>query len=390
MLAMKGSYTYLTPSSSTFPLISSILRTYRKPNYTSFHRYNLFASSSSSVTPISISPISISHKPQIPLFLRPPIYSTTLPDLHNFITWAKTLAFSIGSTFVEIDNGPDSTLLVRELNWFLDDAIEDPLIVSQLGVSQIDGLGSKLVGLRASLDEMYKLWRGRIEERRPFQYIVGCEHWRDLVLSVEEGVLIPRPETGKIVDLVEKVVGSEFEDLKDGVWADLGTGSGALAIAISRVLGKNGKVIATDLSPVAVAVASYNVERYGLQDLIEVEQGSWFEPLKEFEGQLAGVVSNPPYIPSEDISGLQAEVGRHEPILALDGGVKGMDDLFHLSTRMSIMLKPGGFFVVETNGEKQCRILTDYLKNASRNSFCDVNIISDFADIPRFVTGRRR
>uniref|UniRef100_A0A803MUH9 Methyltransferase small domain-containing protein n=1 Tax=Chenopodium quinoa TaxID=63459 RepID=A0A803MUH9_CHEQI len=309
MLALKGSYTYLTPLSSTFPLVSSILRTYRKPNYTSFHRFNLVASSSSSVTPISTSPVSISHKPQIPLFLRPPIYSTTLLDLHNFITWAKTLAFSIGSTFAEIDNGPDSTLLVRELNWFLDDAIEDPLIVSQLGVSQIGRLWSKSVGLRASLDDM--------------------------------------PETGKIVHLVEKVMGGEFEDLKDGVWADLGTGSGALAIAISRVLGKNGKVIATDLSPVAVAVASYNVERYGLQDLIKVEQGSWFEPLKEFEGQLAGVVSNPPYIPSEDISGLQAEVGRHEPILALDGGEKGMDDLFHLSTRMSIMLKPGGFFVVE-------------------------------------------
>lgn len=58
-------------------------------------------------------------------------------------------------------------------------------------------------------------------------------------------------------------------------------------------------------------------------------------------------MSNPPYIPSEDISGLQAEVGKHEPILALDGGVEGLDDLFHLCTRMSIMLKPGGFFVFE-------------------------------------------
>ena len=67
----------------------------------------------------------------------------------------------------------------------------------------------------------------------------------------------------------------------------------------------------------------------------------------EFEGQLAGLVSNPPYIPSEDINGLQAEVGKYEPVLALDGGVEGMDSLFHICSTMSIMLKPGGFFVFE-------------------------------------------
>lgn len=81
--------------------------------------------------------------------------------------------------------------------------------------------------------------------------------------------------------------------------------------------------------------------------MIEVRKGSWFEPLKDVEGKLAGVVSNPPYIPSDDISGLQAEVGQHEPRLALDGGVSGMDDLLHLCNGVLSMLKPGGFFVFE-------------------------------------------
>ncbi|MCI36570.1 release factor glutamine methyltransferase-like, partial [Trifolium medium] len=89
-------------------------------------------------------------------------------------------------------------------------------------------------------------------------------HWKDLVLSVQEGVLIPRPETELIVDLVSDVF-SKNEDLKRGIWADLGTGSGALAIGIGRILGNGGKVIASDLSPVAVAVAAYNVQRYCLQ-----------------------------------------------------------------------------------------------------------------------------
>ena len=84
-----------------------------------------------------------------------------------------------------------------------------------------------------------------------------------------------------------------------------------------------------------------------MQDKIDIREGSWFEPLKDMEGKLAGLVSNPPYIPSEDISGLQAEVGRHEPRLALDGGIEGMDALLHLCDGAALMLKPGGFFAFE-------------------------------------------
>ena len=84
------------------------------------------------------------------------------------------------------------------------------------------------------------------------------------MLSVQDGVLIPRPETEVFVDLVGDLL-AKNRDLREGLWADLGTGSGAIAIAIGRVLGPRGKVIASDLSPVAVAVASFNVQRYSLQ-----------------------------------------------------------------------------------------------------------------------------
>ncbi|KAA8523473.1 hypothetical protein F0562_009896 [Nyssa sinensis] len=245
-----------------------------------------------------------------------------------------------------------------------------------------------LLTLRASLGDLYVLWTQRIEERRPFQYIVGCEHWRDFVLSVQEGVLIPRPETELIVDLVGDLI-KENKFLREGLWADLGTGSGAIAIGIGRTLGTCGKVIATDLSPVAVAVASYNVQRYNLEGKVEVKQGSWYDPLKEVEGELVGLVSNPPYIPSEHINGLQAEVAKHEPRLALDGGENGMDDLLHLCNGAVSMLKPGGFFAFETNGEKQSKLLVDYLENELEGRFCGVNIESDFAGIQRFVTGYR-
>ena len=117
--------------------------------------------------------------------------------------------------------------------------------------------------LRASIEELDEQWTQRVRDRRPFQYVVGCTHWRDLVLRVQEGVLIPRPETEQMIDLAEAAIAAD-NSLEDGLWADLGTGSGALAIALGRLLPSTGSVIAIDASTTAVAVASRNVKQYGL------------------------------------------------------------------------------------------------------------------------------
>lgn len=223
---------------------------------------------------ISPSPSSVDVKPKIPLYQRPPSFSASLSELTQWHKWAKNLASSVGSSFLRLDNGPDSTLLRRELNWLLEDSLElqnRSLILSQLESGKSENVDDESVALRAPLEELYHVWKQRIEERRPFQYVVGCEHWRDLVLSVQEGVLIPRPETEMIVDLVVNVALKNSPELAREVWVDLGTGSGAIAIATARTLAahahaqSHARVIATDLSPVAVAVAAFNVQRYGLQ-----------------------------------------------------------------------------------------------------------------------------
>lgn len=103
-----------------------------------------------------------------------------------------------------------------------------------------------------------------------------------------------------------------------------------------------------------------------------------------------GVISNPPYIPTEDLPGLQPEVGWHEPKLALDGGKDGLEHLLHLCEGLSSALKPGGFFVFETNGNKQSEFLVDFISTKWSSSFRDVKAVLDFADIKRFVTGYRR
>lgn len=210
----------------------------------------------------SSSPIT-SKSVHVPLFLRPPKYVTPLSDLQKWHSWAQDLIASVGSTFLYSDNGPDSSLLRRELRWLLGDALQEDIdssLIHQIGVNS----AQQEVNLKAGIEDLYRLWSQRIEERRPFQYIVGCEHWRDLVLCVQEGVLIPRPETEILVDLVSDVV-SNNRGLRERFWVDLGTGSGAIAIGIAGALGSCGNVIATDLSPVAVQVASFNVQRYGLQ-----------------------------------------------------------------------------------------------------------------------------
>lgn len=199
---------------------------------------------------------------------------------------------------------------------------------------------------------------------------------------MKEGVLIPRPETEELINLVSRV-----EGFGEGVWADLGTGSGAIAIGIARMLGENGKVVAIDLSETAVEMARFNAGRYQLEDKLEIRQGSWFEPLQDLQGKLSGLVSNPPYIPSFHISSLQAEVGRHEPSLALDGGENGMDHLLCLCEGSISALKPGGFFAFETNGDKQSEDIVDFMTTKWSNTFHDISIEADFAGIKRFVTG---
>ncbi|OEL27521.1 Release factor glutamine methyltransferase [Dichanthelium oligosanthes] len=179
----------------------------------------------------------------------------------------------------------------------------------------------------------------------------------------------------------------KVEGFADGWWADLGTGSGAIAVAVARELGADGRVFAVDVSEVAVEVARLNVQRYGVQDKVEIRHGSWFEPLEDVKGKLMGVISNPPYIPTDDLPGLQPEVGWHEPKLALDGGKDGLEHLLHLCEGLSSVLKPGGFFVFETNGNKQSEFLVDLISAKWSSSFHNVEAVLDFAEIKRFVTG---
>lgn len=248
------------------------------------------------------------------------------------------------------------------------------------------------------------LWTQRLQDRVPLQYLTSTAFWRDVVLSVGPGVLIPRPETELLIDFATEAAAAAPE-LARGQWADLGTGSGALAVALARALPAAPVVWAVDLSPAAAAYAAFNASRLGVGGRVRVARGSWCEPLiaTGVEG-LAGVVSNPPYVSAGEVEGLQAEVGQHEPRLALDGGEGlGVDCLVPICCGAAALLRPGGFLALETAGGQQAEYVADVLRRMrdpggagipgaagdKARAFDRVEVRKDLRGVERFVTATR-
>ena len=266
-----------------------------------------------------------------------------------------------------------------EVDWFLQAiARVDPLAL-RLGT-----LGDRAaIAAKFSLEELEQRWKRRVQERVPVQYLVGLAPWRHFWLEVSPAVLIPRPETELIIDLVVQAV--EGTGATRGHWADLGTGSGAIALGLAEAL-PQAHIHAVDTSPAAIAIAQRNAERYFMGDRVQFHQGSWLEPLGPGRGQLAGIVSNPPYIPSAIVPTLQPEVVQHEPSLALDGGPDGLDCIRHLAQSAPAYLEPGGLWVVEMmagQGEAIAALLADL------GTYRDIRIERDLAGHDRFAIARR-
>lgn len=236
------------------------------------------------------------------------------------------------------------------------------------------------IDLPISLTELDQRWQQRIQAHMPVQYLAGATPWRQFSLTVSPAVLIPRPETECLIDLVLDVI-SKRPNLAQGHWVDLGTGSGAIAIALADAL-PNATIHAVDCSEAALAIARHNAEQLGVSKTIEFHHGTWFEPLADLKGCISGMVSNPPYIPSRLISTLQPEVAQHEPHLALDGGSDGLDAIRTLAATAPAFLKPGGLWLVEMMAG-QADEVTQFLHQ--QGHYQTITIYPDLAGIERFA-----
>ena len=240
------------------------------------------------------------------------------------------------------------------------------------------------VPLKASLREIERLWRQHLCERVPLQYLVGQSFWRDFALEVGPAVLIPRPETEAMIDLAIDLLGDGGNGAPaELLWADLGTGSGCLAMGLARAF-PSSHGLAVDISPAAVGQARRNLVRADLHTRVRLLQGDWFEAVKPWWGGLHLVLANPPYIPSEAVDGLDPVVRDHEPRLALDGGVDGLTCIRSLATDAPRALAAGGWLLLEHHHDQSQAVMDLF----TWHGLAEVQSHADFEGHRRFVCGR--
>ncbi|MHB9036810.1 MAG: peptide chain release factor N(5)-glutamine methyltransferase [Armatimonadota bacterium] len=265
--------------------------------------------------------------------------------------------------------------------------IESPLLESQLLMAKALGCGRGDIiahperSLSDSERDMFLSLVDKRASHHPLAYILGHREFYGLDIEVSPGVLIPRQETEILVEsIISRLNALAFEP----IIADIGTGSGAIAIAIAASM-PSAKIYATEISPEALKVARRNIENHLLSDRLTLLEGDMLDPLKNLGIEFDAIVSNPPYIPSAEIETLQPEVAVYEPRGALDGGPDGLDAYRRLFPDALGLLRESGFVAVEVGmGE------ADAVKEIARAAgYREIDIIRDFAGIERVVVACR-
>lgn len=216
----------------------------------------------------------------------------------------------------------------------------------------------------------------RRREGEPVAYLLGEKEFHGLLLQVDARVLVPRPDTEVLVDWALELLRTELAAVRQPTVADLGTGSGAIALAVRHAF-PAAAVTATDASAEAIAVARANGDRLGLT--VEWLHGHWWAPLAGRRFDL--VLSNPPYIREADPH-LAALV--HEPRGALAAGASGLDDLRSIVASAGAHLHPGGWLLLE-HGFDQAAEVGQLLCDAG---FGAIQTRRDLAGLPRCTGGR--
>ena len=298
------------------------------------------------------------------------------------------------------------------------------LVSEAIGISRMQLFLDAERPLTAEERGVLRDWTRRRGAGEPLQYITGTVGFRHIVVDVQPGVLIPRPETEVLVsealallpvapkpqDEYEAALARQFAELakdEDAVEqeeagrdsgsvdsadcadhllvADICTGSGCIACSIAHEHPLT-HVIATDIAPEAVALARENARNLGLEDrvtIIECDLGEAVD--NELMGSFDLVVSNPPYVPTDVLADIPREVANFEPTLALDGGADGLDVFRRLLAWCNTALKPGGAFAFELHETT----LGDAATLAEQAGFSRIRIVNDLAGRPRILTSRK-
>jgi release factor glutamine methyltransferase len=227
-------------------------------------------------------------------------------------------------------------------------------------------------------------WLARRIAGEPVQYITGRAAFRDLDLEVKPAVLIPRPETEGLVEAALEVLRAEVGRWPKPRVLDLGTGSGAIALAIASEFPAT-SVVATDASEEALGVARRNTTACGMVDRVEFRLGDWFDVVGADE-RFEVIVSNPPYVGLGEAGALPRDVRDFEPPIALFSGPTGLEALREIIDESPRHLVAGGLLALEL-AESRAREVAGWLEGA--RDWSDVELRDDLSGQPRVLLARR-
>ena len=238
----------------------------------------------------------------------------------------------------------------------------------------------KNVKLKINLNLLESFWDKHLKSSIPIQYLSGISYWRDLKLDVSNKVLIPRPETELIVEIILGKFKNKAEKI---TFVDLGTGSGAISIALA-LANPNWNGVATDIDKNAVEIASRNFTNNTNQSNLKFYNGNWWDPLENYKGKINLAVANPPYIPQNVYEKLPKEIKDFEPKNALLGGEDGLEHINEIVQYAPSYLKEKGWLIIENHFDQAARVKKLFIEN----KFSDVEVFKDYSGIERFTIGR--
>lgn len=275
--------------------------------------------------------------------------------------------------------------VLKVLQWtagyLKDKGVDNGRLDAELLLAEV--LGLDRVGLYLNYDRplqadelaAYRQLVGRRSRREPLQYILGRAEFWSLPFKVGPAVLIPRPDTEILVEEALRRVRA------DGTILDVGTGSGAVAVALASELSA-ARLVGIDVSEAALEVAAENARYNGVAERVDLLQADLAcLPAGPFDL----IVANPPYIPNAELAGLMPEVRDHEPALALAGGDDGLDCYRLLAGQAASRLQPGGWLLAEVGIGQAAAVQEIFAAAELQEGFCR----NDLNGIPRVVGGRR-
>jgi len=234
--------------------------------------------------------------------------------------------------------------------------------------------------LKIDFNSLKKKWVEHTQFSKPIQYVCKSSYWRNFKFELTKDVLIPRVETEQIIEIATDIIGSDDKKI---IFADLGTGSGTIAVSLG-IEKRNWIGLATDIDMNALYIAKKNHKKLSSESNINFYCGNWWEPLKQYAGRINLAISNPPYIPRNIYERLPTSVKEFEPKKALYGGEDGLSHINQIILNAPKFLVKGGWLILENHFDQSKKI-----KNLLRESgFDSLKTINDAFGIGRFTIGR--